>query len=126
MLSDIPVVLVVNRIVIIVVTFRLDMCRREFVSDDCNRGTAGKLTTKCDLQLLLYFTERNMKAKFWIDSVTPYQKKVSEISPSLSLADIQSPFIHFSCISHLLTHVEPNTYSYSLWVCSLVRMREHV
>ena len=24
-------------------TFRLDMCRREFVSDDCNRGTAGKL-----------------------------------------------------------------------------------
>ena len=31
-------------------TSRLDMCRREFVSDDCNRGTAGELGLGTELE----------------------------------------------------------------------------
>ncbi len=75
--------------IIIIITSRLDMCRREFVSDDCNRGTAGKSRPYCDLQLLLW-KERN-ESELYLTMAPKESERNSLFSlsrPSLSLASV--------------------------------------
>lgn len=69
-----------------IVTSRLDMCRREFVSDDCNRGTAGKLDSIWTDYLLFtrssYVEKQHLTiVSYWYlkNSFNGYWKKAEEI-----------------------------------------------